>query len=218
MTNRTIEYFQKNPNGQKQLKILNILQRRLNKEKLESIGKEFGVTRERIRQIETEGIELLIKSTEKKEIDKTTKERINSYQKAIETNINKTRIEYILLPKQTSEALINNSIRTISGLIKRSEKDLLSLERIGIKGVNEIKEKLKEHNRSLKPEYSLKIKFKINDIVIFKNHITKTKNTGKIIKISDKNNYQLIYTIQDINNTKKIINRLSTDWLLPYQT
>ncbi len=62
----------------------------------------------------------------------------------------KTSVEEIGLSTRTTRALSNANIRTVSGLIRKSEEDLLSLEGLGDKGIQEIKDTLAEHNMALK--------------------------------------------------------------------
>ncbi len=62
----------------------------------------------------------------------------------------KTRIETIGLSPRTQNALTSANIRTIGGLARKKEKDILEVEGLGAKGVQEIKDKLAEFNISLK--------------------------------------------------------------------
>ncbi len=61
---------------------------------------------------------------------------------AAEAEILKTRIEDLNLPLRASGALAEAGIRTIGGLIKKKEEDLLEIEGIGKKAVGQIKEAL----------------------------------------------------------------------------
>lgn len=62
----------------------------------------------------------------------------------------KTRIESLELSTRTENALSNASIRTIGGLVKKSEEDVIALDGIGDKGVVEIQNALKKFNLGLK--------------------------------------------------------------------
>ncbi len=63
----------------------------------------------------------------------------------------KTRIESLEgLSTRTANALINASIRTVGGLARKSEDDILSLEGIGAAGLKEVKDALKAIGASLK--------------------------------------------------------------------
>lgn len=62
----------------------------------------------------------------------------------------KTRIESIELSPRTMNALTNANIRTVGGLIRKKEKDILEIDGLGGKGVDEIKDMLKGLGLSLK--------------------------------------------------------------------
>jgi DNA-directed RNA polymerase subunit alpha len=62
----------------------------------------------------------------------------------------KTRIESLDLSQRTINALINGNIRTVGGLAKKKEKDILSVEGLGTKGLNEIKKVLAGFNITLR--------------------------------------------------------------------
>jgi DNA-directed RNA polymerase subunit alpha len=67
-----------------------------------------------------------------------------------ETETLKTRIEDLNLPPRASAALKEAGIRTIGGLIKKKEEDLLEIESIGKKAVSQIKEALNGLGLTLK--------------------------------------------------------------------
>ena len=62
----------------------------------------------------------------------------------------KTRIENLNLSARTLNALSSANIRTIGGLARKKEKDILEVEGLGAKGVAEIKRVLGEHGITLK--------------------------------------------------------------------
>ncbi|TSD02725.1 MAG: hypothetical protein Athens071416_538 [Parcubacteria group bacterium Athens0714_16] len=62
----------------------------------------------------------------------------------------KTRIESLGLSVRTENALKNASIRTVGGLSRKREEDILEIEGLGKKGLDEIKKLLKSNNISLK--------------------------------------------------------------------
>jgi len=64
----------------------------------------------------------------------------------------KTRIETVGFSQRTFNALSSANIRTVGGLVRKKEKDILDIEGLGSKGVTEIKEKLAEFGISLKVE------------------------------------------------------------------
>ncbi len=62
----------------------------------------------------------------------------------------KTRIETLDLSARTLNALSNANIRTVGGLARKKEKDILEIEGLGSKGLNEIKEVLQNFGITLK--------------------------------------------------------------------
>lgn len=57
---------------------------------------------------------------------------------ALDTDILKTRIETLDLSTRTQNALENANIRTVGGLVRKKKDDILALEGMGPKGVEEI--------------------------------------------------------------------------------
>lgn len=62
----------------------------------------------------------------------------------------KTRIDAIGLSPRTTKALANANIRTIGGLARKKEVDILDIEGLGSKGIQEIKKVLAQYNITLK--------------------------------------------------------------------
>lgn len=62
----------------------------------------------------------------------------------------KTRIETLNLSARTQNALANANIRTVGGLARKKEKDILEIEGLGAKGLTEIKEVLTNFGITLK--------------------------------------------------------------------
>ena len=62
----------------------------------------------------------------------------------------KTRIESLDLSLRTENALAGANIRTVGGLARKKEKDLLELEGLGDKGIQEIKRALRNFGVTLK--------------------------------------------------------------------
>jgi len=67
----------------------------------------------------------------------------------IDPDVLKTRIETLDLTPRTLAALEEASIRTVGGLVRKKKDDILALEGIGPKGVEEIEALLKEMGASL---------------------------------------------------------------------
>lgn len=85
---------------------------------------------------------------------KTVKVKKEKKEEKIETkeekDSDKTKVEDLKLSSRTLNALMNNNIKTAEKLIKKEEKDLLELEGMGKKGIEEIKKALKKTGLSLK--------------------------------------------------------------------
>lgn len=62
----------------------------------------------------------------------------------------KTRLETLDLSQRTMNALVNANVRTVGGLIRKKEKDILEVEGLGAKGLDEIKGILETLGLSLK--------------------------------------------------------------------
>lgn len=65
-------------------------------------------------------------------------------------DVMKTRIESLELSTRTAHALTNAGVRTVGGLARKSPKDILALEGIGEKAVEEIQEALSHLGVSMK--------------------------------------------------------------------
>lgn len=66
------------------------------------------------------------------------------------TEFLKTRVETLDLSSRTITALNKANIRTVGGLVRKGEDDLLALDGLGNKGLEEIKEVLNKYNVTLK--------------------------------------------------------------------
>jgi DNA-directed RNA polymerase subunit alpha len=98
--------------------------------------------------------EEIIKDTRKKQLkteqqkqekEKTKKEKSEKEgekEQEIEDDFLKTRIEDLDLSNRTMNALAKASIRTIGGLTRKREEDLLGIEGVGKKAINEIRRAL----------------------------------------------------------------------------
>ena len=65
-------------------------------------------------------------------------------------DIAKMKIEDLKISVRTQNALIKNNIKTVGGLLRKSEKSLLELEGMGEKAIKEIQKALKKINLELK--------------------------------------------------------------------
>jgi DNA-directed RNA polymerase subunit alpha len=68
----------------------------------------------------------------------------------IDPDILKTRIESLNLSSRTINALANANIRTTGGLARKKEEDILAIEGLGVKGLQEIKKALSEYGIQLR--------------------------------------------------------------------
>lgn len=84
----------------------------------------------------------------KKEDDKESDE--SKLDKDVLDDVLKTRIESLEISQRTINALIEANIRTIGGLIRKKEKDLLDIDGMGKKGIDELKEILAKFDLSIK--------------------------------------------------------------------
>lgn len=83
------------------------------------------------------------------EVSESPTKQIGSASK-LDPEFLKTRIENLNLGARTLNALSSANIRTIGGLARKKEKDILEVEGLGAKGVAEIKRVLGEHGITLK--------------------------------------------------------------------
>ncbi|MCX6717327.1 MAG: DNA-directed RNA polymerase subunit alpha [Candidatus Taylorbacteria bacterium] len=89
------------------------------------------------------GFEEKVEEKKEKIVEKTE-------EKETDSEFLKTRIESLKLSVRTVNALSNANIRTIGGLARKREEDLLEIEGLGSKGIQEIKKLLSEYGITLK--------------------------------------------------------------------
>ena len=68
----------------------------------------------------------------------------------VDPEVLKTRIESLDIGARTQHALADANIRTVGGLARKKEKDLLEIEGLGAKGIQEIRKALGEFGITLK--------------------------------------------------------------------
>jgi DNA-directed RNA polymerase subunit alpha len=68
----------------------------------------------------------------------------------IDSDVLKTRIESLKLSTRTISALANANIRTVGGLARKKEEDILAIEGLGLKGLQEIKRALSDFGITLR--------------------------------------------------------------------
>ena len=74
----------------------------------------------------------------------------NHAQSNVDPEILKTRVETFDVSARTQNALAAANIRTVGGLARKREKDLLEIDGLGAKGINEIRKALGEFGITLK--------------------------------------------------------------------
>lgn len=71
---------------------------------------------------------------------------------AIAEDLTKFKLEDLKLSTRTANALLQNNIKTLGGLLRKSEDSLLQVEGVGQKGMKEIKKALKKLGLEIKSE------------------------------------------------------------------
>ncbi len=85
-----------------------------------------------------------------KEEEKSVEKEIKDEEDNEITDILKTRIDTLDLSTRTLNALTSANIRTIGGIARKKKEDLLEIDGIGDKGIQEIKKILGDHGITLK--------------------------------------------------------------------
>lgn len=67
-----------------------------------------------------------------------------------EEDLIKMKVEDLKFSTRTLNALLNNNLKTIGGILRKSEESIIELEGMGDKGIKEIKKKLKKLGLELK--------------------------------------------------------------------
>lgn len=86
--------------------------------------------------------------------EKTEEKRVKKEgeEKEIPGDAMKTKVEDLKLSNRTQNALLESHVKTVGGIVKMNEKDLVELEGIGDKSVKEIKKSLGKLGLTLKQE------------------------------------------------------------------
>jgi DNA-directed RNA polymerase subunit alpha len=84
------------------------------------------------------------------EEEETSQVSATEAREEVDSEILKTRIESLNISSRAQNALANANVRTVGGLARKKEKDLLELEGLGAKGVQEIRKALGEFGITLK--------------------------------------------------------------------
>lgn len=94
-----------------------------------------------------EEVKVVEKLNEEKKEEKKAEEKVK---KELDAEFLKTRIETLKLSQRTFNALSSANIRTVGGLARKREEDLLDIDGLGSKGVHEIKKALSDFGIILK--------------------------------------------------------------------
>ncbi len=70
--------------------------------------------------------------------------------KEVDTELLKTRVDALDLSSRTVKALTNANIRTLGGMARKKESDIMDIDGLGAKGMQEIKKLLAQHGIILK--------------------------------------------------------------------
>ncbi len=70
--------------------------------------------------------------------------------KDIDADLLKTRIDSLGFSARTAKALANGNVRTLGGLARKRESDIMDIDGLGSKGIQEIKKLLAQHGITLK--------------------------------------------------------------------
>jgi DNA-directed RNA polymerase subunit alpha len=71
-------------------------------------------------------------------------------EKEIDTELLKTRIDSLGFSARTAKALVAANVRTLGGLARKKESDIMDIDGLGAKGMQEIKKLLAQHGITLK--------------------------------------------------------------------
>jgi DNA-directed RNA polymerase subunit alpha len=82
--------------------------------------------------------------------EETVLEEESQLDSAMDTEFLKTRIDTLDLSARTQNALAAANIRTVGGLVRKREEDLLEIDGLGEKGIQEIKRALSNFGVTLK--------------------------------------------------------------------
>jgi DNA-directed RNA polymerase subunit alpha len=82
--------------------------------------------------------------------EEATGEELKEEKKEIDSEFLKTRVDSLDLSPRTINALSNANIRTVGGLARKKEEDVLAIEGLGTKGLQEIKRALSNFGIILK--------------------------------------------------------------------
>lgn len=89
-------------------------------------------------------------STDSVETSEDKSETKEGSLKDIDADLLKTRIDSLGFSARTAKALTNGNVRTLGGLARKKESDIMDIDGLGAKGIQEIKKLLAQHGITLK--------------------------------------------------------------------
>ncbi len=92
----------------------------------------------------------VVEVEEEEKEEKKEKKGVDKKEDSEFTDILKTRIDTLELSTRTLNALVGANIRTVGGIARKKKEDLLEIDGIGDKGIQEIKKILAKYDLSLK--------------------------------------------------------------------
>ena len=94
--------------------------------------------------------EIVVEEKVEKSVAEDEKKETAEEKPSIDVEFLKTRIDDIGLSIRTVKALTNANVRTVGGLARKKELDILDIDGLGSKGIQEIKKVLAQYGISLK--------------------------------------------------------------------
>ncbi len=94
--------------------------------------------------------EEVIEKIKEDSVETGGKEGSDADGKIIDAELLKTRIDSLGFSSRTIKALMNANIRTLGGLARKKESDIMDVDGLGAKGMQEIKKLLAQHGITLK--------------------------------------------------------------------
>lgn len=87
---------------------------------------------------------------EKKEVGSKEKGEAKSEKIEMDSELMKTRVDSLGFSGRTTKALAAANVRTLGGLARKKESDIMDIDGLGAKGIQEIKKLLAEHGVTMK--------------------------------------------------------------------
>ncbi len=94
--------------------------------------------------------EEVVENTKDDSVETSGKDGGDADGKIIDADLLKTRIDSLGFSSRTIKALTNANIRTLGGLARKKESDIMDVDGLGAKGMQEIKKLLAQHGITLK--------------------------------------------------------------------